>query len=325
MAKVKKEYTSSEKRKSFKLFILIKLIYTFLIILLSKIDFLLSFLRYKKKQIIINNIKKNKKNFCIICLYDDIEERYDLQNLIKILRLQNNIIIVTNSKYYTNYKKYADCLIKINNIGRDWLCYKTGYDYLVDNEINFKNLTFMNDSVWYFTKYHHEINKSIYNNKSFLAIDAIYDLVPHCSGYFFSTNHNSLQLKNLFKYNMKYKQRINNIKLGEHRVFLNLCKTENLKIIQKNEFTKKSIPSNYLILMNLSQNLETLYIKADSMQRIIILGNVLSDVLKTNCSSKTEEVKVMKWLAQKSYNKESKITHKLDSFFTNKFTMKLKI
>lgn len=301
-----------------------KLFLKVLFYLLRNIDIFVDKFLSKYRKYHFNVMKKSNNNkagnIFIFCVYDPIIGRADLQSFFKKIRKNHLLIIVSNSDFITSYKDHCDCLISVSKTGRDFLCYKAGYDFINKNlKIKFKRITFANDSVWYFKRKQQSLLNRISGNKNY-ALEKNYDTSPHISGYFFSIYERESinSLKKLLSKNLNYKSRYNNIYNCEHLLLKNIKKsfsTLETKIID-------IIPKSYqLSLFSYSKNLYVL--KGDVILRSKLLDQNITQIISTCCLNNNEKELCEKWVIEKTKTLNKGMLKKLDYYFYRAMIFKL--
>lgn len=96
-----------------------------------------------------------RENLCIFCHFDrgNIIEEYVIHYIKSLFKAGCEVLFITNS---TNIEKtelgkiegFVSRIIVRNNVGRDFGCYFTGYELYKESLNKYKNLLFINDSVY---------------------------------------------------------------------------------------------------------------------------------------------------------------------------------
>lgn len=293
--------------------IILKIIYHLLLFLVIKKDVFLSNFRKFKYTVLKRESNKNKNDIFIFCVYDRLDERYDLIHFFKNIKKKYLLIIVSNSEYIRQYYEHADILISVSKNGRDWLCYKAGYDFVKKNSaFKFNRITFLNDSVWYFKKKQNIILKKL-NCESNVAMEKNFDLNPHISGYFFSiyiTENDTNSLDQVFSSNLNYVTRFNNIYIGEHQIMK--LSSKPFSVIEEKPID--TIPKSYQQIIE-ERILKLIVLKGDVILRSNILDYQLNNMIKNNSFNQIEQSHCEKWISNKTSRLNKGLLNKLDFWF----------
>lgn len=129
-------------------------VYFNLLGLMAKLKWLIS---RKYKTIVSNEITTQKKEVVVFALYQKIEFRKDVINLLEVLKSRGVYVIGVNTQKISEsnkalIKKYFDVYIERYNFGRDFGSYKTAFTKVIYKNFNksmIDKVLMINDSVYY--------------------------------------------------------------------------------------------------------------------------------------------------------------------------------
>jgi hypothetical protein len=164
------------------------------------IEQLFRFAYPKNNESIVTTYKGNKSyihmNFLIFCIYQYTDEDlYFLRHIENYSKLLNVVVVLNNDVSHNNLdiiKKYSSDVIVRENIGYDFLAYKTGYKYITRTYPNVQNIIFANDSTFgpFFPidKYVNEVTNSVQTVPTLYGMISSHEHGYHVQSFWFAAN-----------------------------------------------------------------------------------------------------------------------------------------
>jgi hypothetical protein len=239
----------------------------------------------------------------VLCCYETTP-RPDLLGLLRAFKSHNfGVVIASSNASVQQYTGLADLIIRVAPLGRDFTAYQQAFKHLCSSDRlrDDGSIVFVNDSVWFFSKYHEEIVERINTGISEGALACgtmIVDEVPHVSGWLFgvpTTREFVIELQTLFNRNFARKSRRHHIRQGEHQILPTLKSASGVLNLDLPS-SIPAVPQGYTAIMQGSQ---CYYMKADSSFRVNNARSRMTEFLTTN-SSGPERSEALRWLARRS-------------------------
>lgn len=238
----------------------------------------------------------------VLCAFQETP-RPDLLALLRRFKASSyHVVVASATGAARQYAEVADAVITLTPAGRDFAAYQQAYRWLREKLTGDRaGIGFLNDSCWYFEKYHDDLVTRIsrgLDERALVAGTMILDEVPHVSGWLFAVPFDARtqpELDRLFERNFARKSRQYNIRIGEHRILPTIRSVSAVRPL----VATGSVPAVSYCYEALMSGAPCPYLKADAVMRTDPTRARLQEFLDINTSAADRDA-VLRWTATRS-------------------------